>query len=209
MQGNPQKGESALKKTIILSIIIAALIAAAAAVNFALSVSKDEVYVYYLNYKPEADAAWKKLAAVYTEETGIPVSIVTAASGEYKTTLMSELAKTQAPTLFQVTGPVDARNWIDFCYDLTGSDIESNLISTGILEAMWVWNDYLLPTLVLDIRKYRTIPMAIQYFRGSYGTVDLGAMMASIVIDIVPIIILYLVCQKYIIEGVVAGAVKG
>ena len=87
--------------------------------------------------------------------------------------------------------------------------LKPTIISTAILETMWVWNDYLLPTLVLDIKKYRTIPMAIQYFRGSFGTVNMGAMMASIVIDIVPIIILYLVCQKYIIEGVVAGAVKG
>ena len=87
--------------------------------------------------------------------------------------------------------------------------LKPTMISTAILETMWVWNDYLLPTLVLDIKKYRTIPMAIQYFRGSYGSVNMGAMMASIMIDILPIIILYLVCQKYIIEGVVAGAVKG
>ena len=82
-------------------------------------------------------------------------------------------------------------------------------ISVGILEMMWVWNDYLLPTLVLDIKKYRTIPMAVQYFRGSFGHVQMGPMMASIMIDIIPIVIVYLVCQKYIIEGVVAGAVKG
>ena len=82
-------------------------------------------------------------------------------------------------------------------------------ISTAILETMWVWNDYLLPTLVLDIKKYRTIPMDIQYFRGSYGSVQMAPMMACIVITIIPVILLYLFCQKYIIEGVVAGAVKG
>lgn len=87
--------------------------------------------------------------------------------------------------------------------------LKPTIISTGILELMWVWNDYLLPTLVLDIKKYRTIPMAVQYFRGSFGHVQMGPMMASIMIDIIPIIILYLICQKYIIEGVVAGAVKG
>jgi len=87
--------------------------------------------------------------------------------------------------------------------------LKPTIISTAILETMWVWNDYLLPTLVLDIKKYKTIPMAIQYFRGSYGSVNMGAMMASIMIDIIPIIIMYLICQKYIIEGVVAGAVKG
>ena len=82
-------------------------------------------------------------------------------------------------------------------------------ISTAILETMWVWNDYLLPTLVLDIKKYRTIPMDIQYFRGSYGSVQMAPMMACIVITIIPVIVMYLSCQKYIIEGVVAGAVKG
>lgn len=87
--------------------------------------------------------------------------------------------------------------------------LKPTMISTAILETMWVWNDYLLPTLVLDIKKYRTIPMAIQYFRGSYGSVNMGAMMASIMIDIIPIIVMYLISQKYIIEGVVAGAVKG
>ena len=87
--------------------------------------------------------------------------------------------------------------------------LRPTMISVGILEIMWVWNDYLLPTLVLDIKKYRTIPMAIQYFRGGYGRVELAPMMACIIIAIIPIIILYMTCQKYIIEGVVAGAVKG
>ncbi|MBQ6384846.1 MAG: ABC transporter substrate-binding protein [Lachnospiraceae bacterium] len=85
--------------------------------------------VYYLNFKPEADEAWQKLAAAYTEETGVPVTVVTAASGEYETTLMSEMAKSDAPTLFQVNGPVGLANWKEYCYDLTGSDIVSNLSS--------------------------------------------------------------------------------
>lgn len=83
------------------------------------------------------------------------------------------------------------------------------LISVGILELMWVWNDYLLPYLVLDINEYRTIPVHIQYLKGSYGTVDLGATMALILLSIIPVIIFYLTCQKYIIKGVAAGAVKG
>ncbi len=87
--------------------------------------------------------------------------------------------------------------------------LRPTMISVGILEIMWVWTDYLLPTLVLDIKKYRTIPMLIQYFRGSYGRVEMGPMMACIMLTVLPIIILYLACQKYIIEGVVAGAVKG
>ena len=87
--------------------------------------------------------------------------------------------------------------------------LKPTMISVAILQAMWVWNDYLLPTLVLDIKKYQTIPMLIQYFRGSYGRVEMGPMMACILLTILPIIVFYLACQKYIIEGVVAGAVKG
>ena len=87
--------------------------------------------------------------------------------------------------------------------------LKPTLVSVGILQAMWVWNDYLLPTLVLDIKKYKTIPMLIQYFRGSYGRVEMGPMMASIMLTIIPIIIVYLAGQKHIIKGVAAGAVKG
>lgn len=87
--------------------------------------------------------------------------------------------------------------------------LKPTLISVGILELMWVWNDYLLPYLVLDINEYRTIPIHIQYLKGSYGTVDLGATMALILLSIIPVIIFYLACQKYIIKGVAAGAVKG
>jgi raffinose/stachyose/melibiose transport system permease protein len=83
------------------------------------------------------------------------------------------------------------------------------LISVGVLEIMWVWNDYLLPYLVLDRTLYKTIPIHIQYLQGSYGHVDLGAVMALITLSILPIILFYLTCQKYIIKGVVAGAVKG
>lgn len=87
--------------------------------------------------------------------------------------------------------------------------LKPTLISVGILEIMWIWNDYLLPVLVLDINEYRTIPIHIQYLKGSYGTVDLGATMALILMSIIPVIIFYLICQKYIIKGVAAGAVKG
>ena len=87
--------------------------------------------------------------------------------------------------------------------------LKTTLISVGILETMWVWNDYLLPYLVLDRTKYMTIPILVQYLKGSYGTVDLGATMAVIMMSIIPIIVLYLFCQKHIIKGVAAGAVKG
>ncbi len=87
--------------------------------------------------------------------------------------------------------------------------LKPTMVSTGILELMWVWNDYLLPYLVLDRTVYRTIPIHIQFLKGSYGTVDLGATMALILLAIVPVIVLYLTCQKHIIKGVAAGAVKG
>ena len=87
--------------------------------------------------------------------------------------------------------------------------LKPTMISVGILELMWVWNDYLLPYLVLDRTKYMTIPIHVQYLKGSYGAVDLGATMAVIMLSIVPIIIVYMFCQKHIIKGVAAGAVKG
>ena len=87
--------------------------------------------------------------------------------------------------------------------------LKPTCITVAILDAMWIWNDYLLPYLVLDIKKYKTIPIVVQYFRGNYGSVDMGMMMAVLVLSIIPIVIFYLACQKHIIEGVVAGAVKG
>lgn len=82
-------------------------------------------------------------------------------------------------------------------------------ISVGILETMWIWNDFLLPYLVLDLNKYKTISIAIQYMKGSYGRVDMGAIMAALILAVIPVIIFYLACQKHIIKGVAAGAVKG
>jgi raffinose/stachyose/melibiose transport system permease protein len=87
--------------------------------------------------------------------------------------------------------------------------LKPTLISVGILELMWVWNDYLLPYLVLDLTEYRTIPIHVQYLKGSYGAVDLGATMAVIMLSIIPIIVVYMFAQKHIIKGVAAGAVKG
>ena len=85
--------------------------------------------------------------------------------------------------------------------------LRPSAITVAILNAMWIWNDYLLPTLVLS--DTNTVPMAIQYLRGGYGSIDMAAMMAMLVLAIIPIIVFYLACQKYIIKGVMAGAVKG
>ena len=113
------------------------------------------------------------------------------------------------PIAIEEAAMIDGCNPLQIFFKVVCPILKPTMISTAILETMWVWNDYLLPTLVLDIKKYRTIPMAIQYFRGGYGRVELAPMMACIIIAIIPIIILYMTCQKYIIEGVVAGAVKG
>ena len=84
-----------------------------------------------------------------------------------------------------------------------------SIVSVAILEAMWIWNDFLLPYLTLDMRRFKTMSIAIQYLKGGYGSVDMGAMMGCLVLAIIPIIVFYLICQKYIIKGVLAGAVKG
>lgn len=84
-----------------------------------------------------------------------------------------------------------------------------SVISVAILQAMWIWNDFLLPYLTLDMRRFKTMSIAIQYLKGGYGSVDMGAMMGCLVLAIIPIIVFYLACQKYIIKGVMAGAVKG
>ena len=87
--------------------------------------------------------------------------------------------------------------------------IKPTYISVGILHTMWIWNDFLLPYLVLDLNKYKTISIVIQYMKGSYGSVDMGAIMAALILALIPVVIFYLSCQKYIIKGVAAGAVKG
>ena len=113
------------------------------------------------------------------------------------------------PVEIEEAALIDGCNPVQTFFRIDMHMLAPTMISVGILEAMWVWNDYLLPTLVLDIKKYKTIPMLIQYFRGSYGKVEMGPMMASIMLTIIPIIIVYLAGQKYIIKGVAAGAVKG
>ena len=104
---------------------------------------------------------------------------------------------------------IDGCNTFQTFFYVVAPIMKSTYISVGILEIMWVWNDYLLPYLVLDKTAYRTIPIQIQYLQGSYGQVDYGATMALIMLCLLPIVIIYFACQKHIIKGVLSGAVKG
>lgn len=113
------------------------------------------------------------------------------------------------PIAIEESATIDGCSPLRTFFSIVLPILQPTLISTGILQAMWIWNDYLLPTLILDIQKYRTISMLIQFFKGSYGRVEMGPMMACIMLAILPIIVVYLLAQKHIIKGVVAGAVKG
>ena len=113
------------------------------------------------------------------------------------------------PLEIEEAAMIDGCNPLQTFFQVVLPIMKPTCITVTILQAMWIWNDYLLPSLVLDQKKYKTIPMAVQYLKGGYGSVDMGAMMGVLVIAIIPIIIFYIACQKYIIEGVVAGAVKG
>ncbi len=113
------------------------------------------------------------------------------------------------PLDIEEAAAIDGCNPLQTYFQVVLPMMKPTMISVAILEIMWVWNDYLLPYLVLDITEYRTLPIHIQYLKGSYGTVDLGATMALILLSIVPVIVFYLTCQKHIIKGVAAGAVKG
>lgn len=112
------------------------------------------------------------------------------------------------PMEMEEAAMIDGCNAIQIFFRIVFPILKPTAITVAILNAMWIWNDYLLPTLVLDSEK-PTIPMAVQYLRGGYGSIDMGAMMAMLVLAILPIIVFYLTCQKYIIKGVAAGAVKG
>jgi len=113
------------------------------------------------------------------------------------------------PLEIEEAAVIDGCNPVKTYFTVVLPMLKPTMISVGVLEIMWVWNDYLLPYLVLDRTQYMTIPILIQFLKGSYGTVDLGATMALILLSIIPVIIFYLICQKHIIKGVAAGAVKG
>ncbi|MBR3772652.1 MAG: carbohydrate ABC transporter permease [Clostridium sp.] len=113
------------------------------------------------------------------------------------------------PIEIEEAAMIDGCNPLQTFFRVVLPVLKPTTITVAILQSMWIWNDYLLPYLVLDTKKYKTISIAVQYLKGGYGSIDWGAMMAMLVLAIVPIIIFYVVCQKFIIDGVVAGAVKG
>lgn len=115
----------------------------------------------------------------------------------------------QSPAAIEESAMIDGCSPLRLFFSVVIPVMQPILISAGILETMWIWNDYLLPYLILDLKRFRTIPIAVQYLRGGYGSVDMGAMMAMLVLAIAPVVILYVFLQKYIVSGVAAGAVKG
>ena len=171
-------------------------------VMFTLSKTADRVKLPYFNF---ASGAFDKVAL----NTPWTIPIIYLGFGAGLAIFMFVGFVKSIPLEIEEAAAIDGCGPLRTYFSVVFPMLRPTMISVGILEIMWVWNDYLLPYLVLDSTKYKTIPIHIQYLKGSYGTVDLGATMALIFLSIVPVIIFYLCCQKYIIKGVAAGAVKG
>ena len=171
-------------------------------VMFTLSKTADRVKIPYFNF---ASGSLEKVAL----NTPWTIPIIYLGFGAGLAIFMFVGFVKSIPLEIEEAADIDGCGPLRTYFSVVFPMLRPTMISVGILEIMWVWNDYLLPYLVLDSTKYKTIPIHIQYLKGSYGTVDLGATMALIFLSIVPVIIFYLCCQKYIIKGVAAGAVKG
>ena len=171
-------------------------------VMFTLSKTADRVKIPYFNF---ASGSLEKVA----RNTPWTIPIIYLGFGAGLAIFMFVGFVKSIPLEIEEAAAIDGCGPLRTYFSVVFPMLRPTMISVGILEIMWVWNDYLLPYLVLDSTKYKTIPIHIQYLKGSYGTVDLGATMALIFLSIVPVIIFYLCCQKHIIKGVAAGAVKG
>ena len=171
-------------------------------VMFTLSKTADTVKLPYFNFA----SGGFRLVALNTPWT---IPIIYLGFGAGLASFMFVGFVKSIPLEIEEAAAIDGCGPLRTYFSVVLPMLRPTMISVGILEIMWVWNDYLLPYLVLDRTKYMTIPIHIQYLKGSYGTVDLGATMALILLSILPVIIFYLLCQKYIIKGVAAGAVKG
>ena len=150
-----------------------------------------------------------KTANVLGLNTPIGIIVVYLGFGAGLAVFMFSGYMRSSPISIEESAMIDGCEPLRTFFSIVLPILQPTYISTGILETMWIWNDYLLPYLVLDLKKYKTIPIAVQYLKGGYGSVDMGAMMATLVMAIVPIILFYLASQKYIVSGVMAGAVKG
>ena len=171
-------------------------------VMFTLSKTADRVKIPYFNF---ASGSLEKVAL----NTPWTIPIIYLGFGAGLAIFMFVGFVKSIPLEIEEAAAIDGCGPLRTYFSVVFPMLRPTMISVGILEIMWVWNDYLLPYLVLDSTKYKTIPIHIQYLKGSYGTVDLGATMALIFLSIVPVIIFYLCCQKHIIKCVAAGAVKG
>ena len=171
-------------------------------VMFTLSKTADRVKIPYFNF---VSGVFDKVA----RNTPWTIPIIYLGFGAGLAIFMFVGFVKSIPLEIEEAAAIDGCSPLRTYFSVVFPMLRPTMISVGILEIMWVWNDYLLPYLVLDSTKYFTIPIHIQYLKGSYGTVDLGATMALIFLSIVPVIIFYLCCQKHIIKGVAAGAVKG
>ena len=171
-------------------------------VMFTLSKTADRVKIPYFNF---ASGSLEKVAL----NTPWTIPIIYLGFGAGLAIFMFVGFVKSIPRSIEEAAVIDGCNPVQTFFQVVLPMMKPTFISVGVLEIMWVWNDYLLPYLVLDINEFRTIPIHIQYLKGSYGSVDMGATMALILMSIVPVVIFYLCCQKYIIKGVAAGAVKG
>ena len=171
-------------------------------VMFTLSKTADRVKIPYFNF---VSGVFDKVAL----NTPWTIPIIYLGFGAGLAIFMFVGFVKSIPLEIEEAAAIDGCSPLRTYFSVVFPMLRPTMISVGILEIMWVWNDYLLPYLVLDSTKYFTIPIHIQYLKGSYGTVDLGATMALILLSIIPVIVFYLLCQKYIIKGVAAGAVKG
>ena len=171
-------------------------------VMFTLSKTADRVKIPYFNF---ASGSLEKVAL----NTPWTIPIIYLGFGAGLAIFMFVGFVKSIPLEIEEAAAIDGCGPLRTYFSVVFPMLRPTMISVGILEIMWVWNDYLLPYLLLDSTKYKTIPIHIQYLKGSYGTVDLGATMALIFLSIVPVIIFYLCCQKHIIKGIMAGAVKG
>ena len=171
-------------------------------VMFTLSKTADRVKIPYFNF---ASGSLEKVAL----NTPWTIPIIYLGFGAGLAVFMFTGFVKSIPRSIEEAAVIDGCNPVQTFFQVVLPMMKPTFISVGVLEIMWVWNDYLLPYLVLDINEFRTIPIHIQYLKGSYGSVDMGATMALILMSIVPVVIFYLCCQKYIIKGVAAGAVKG